>query len=99
MTTYVVRNGIVVDKATGKPSRGGRIAAPRVMSDLPAYKSPRGTGVVEGRAARRNDMAAGDCREVDPSEYRADYQNERYARKHGLEWNSDGVHVRRRADG
>lgn len=39
-----------------------------VMTDLPAYKSPLGTGVIEGRYARREDMKRGDCREVDPSE-------------------------------
>ena len=39
-----------------------------VIGDLPAYKSPLGTGVIEGRSARREDMKRGDCREVDPSE-------------------------------
>jgi hypothetical protein len=44
---------------------------PRVFiwSDLKAYKSPLGTGVIEGRAARREDMKRGNCCEVDPSEY------------------------------
>lgn len=45
--------------------------APRVAvwGDLPAYKSPLGTGMVEGRAARREDLKRGNCREVDPGEF------------------------------
>jgi hypothetical protein len=40
-----------------------------IWGDLPAYKSPLGTGVIEGRAARREDMRRGNCREIDPSEF------------------------------
>ena len=65
---------------SGKGARGGwvprdqveqpkRVAGPMVRSDLPAYKSPLGTGVIDGRAARREDLKRGDCREVDPSEW------------------------------
>lgn len=45
-----------------------RAEGPYIMGDLPAYKSPLGTGVIEGRAARREDLKRGGCREVDPSE-------------------------------
>jgi len=45
-------------------------ASPMIWRDLPAYKSPLGTGVIEGRAARREDLARGNCREVDPSEWK-----------------------------
>lgn len=100
-STIVARNGILVDKATGAPivSRRARIYAPRVQSDLPAYVSPRGTGVIEGRAARRNDMAAGNVRETDPSEWKDGFQNERFAKKRGLEWQPEGQHVKRIGDG
>lgn len=40
-----------------------------VMSDLPGYRSPLGTGWIEGRAARREDLKRGNCREVDPGEW------------------------------
>lgn len=41
---------------------------PSIQRDLPAYRSPTGSGVIEGRAARREDLARSGCREVDPSE-------------------------------
>lgn len=41
---------------------------PSIHRDLPAYRSPLGTGWIEGRAARREDMKRGGVREVDPSE-------------------------------
>lgn len=39
-----------------------------MLRDLPGYRSPLGTGWIEGRRARREDMARGGVREVDPSE-------------------------------
>ena len=73
--------------------RATRVAGPMVRSDLPAYKSPLGTGWIDGRAARREDLKRGDCREVDPSEWTqqrdygsktdADAAHERYQRKSG----------------
>ena len=47
-----------------------RAVAPMIQSDLPAYKSPLGTGWVEGRTARREEMKRHNVREVDPSEFR-----------------------------
>lgn len=44
------------------------LACPQVMSDAAAYLSPLGTGEIDGRYARREDMKRGNCREVDPSE-------------------------------
>lgn len=52
-----------------KPSlRRSKPTGPYMVTDIPAYRSPLGTGVIEGRSARREDMARGECREVDPSE-------------------------------
>jgi hypothetical protein len=80
MTTYVLRNGVLVEKHKAPP----RNAAPYVLSDLPAYKSPLGTGVIDGRAARREDLKRGGCREVDPSEHKVEgYYTEKYARAAG----------------
>jgi hypothetical protein len=39
-----------------------------IRRDLPAYRSPVTGDWIEGRAARREDLARNDCREVDPSE-------------------------------
>lgn len=39
-----------------------------VWSDLPAYRSPVTGAWIEGRAARREDLARTNSREVDPSE-------------------------------
>lgn len=62
---------------------------PFIVSDIPAYKSPLGTGLIDGRAARREDLRRGGCREVDPSEYRPTYHNKEFARKLGKEWAGD----------
>ena len=86
MTLYVWREGVgFVDKRTGERMAvpKGVVSAPRVLSDLPAYMSPLGTGMIEGRAARREDLARGNCREVDPGEWKPAYLNEKFARKHG----------------
>lgn len=70
MTTYVLRNGRLVDKSTGEPTPdvSDGILTPQVLSDLPAYYSVASGQWVEGRAARRDDLARTGCREVDPSE-------------------------------
>jgi len=74
MTIYVLRDGRYVDKRTGEPmlsdaDRAKPIAAPMVVSDLPAYASPLGDGVIEGRAARREHFKRTNTREVDKSEW------------------------------
>lgn len=66
MTRYVY------DKITGRvvpmTEAVRSVAGPYIMPDLPAYRSPLGTGVIEGRRQRREDLARGECREIDPSE-------------------------------
>ncbi len=44
--------------------------SPFIWSDLEGYQSPVGTGWVEGRAARREDLKRSGCREVAPSEFK-----------------------------
>jgi hypothetical protein len=61
MGVFVFRDGQYVDKRTGVPmlsaeERAKPIAAPMVASDLPAYASPLGDGVIDGRYARREHM-------------------------------------------
>jgi hypothetical protein len=96
MTTYVWRDGRFVDKKTGGPmaTQHYGVAHPYVMSDLPAYVSPLGDGVVEGRAARREHLKRNGCREVDPSEYKPTYLNREFAAKHGKTWDQDGARDR-----
>jgi hypothetical protein len=70
MTTYVMRDGKLVDKHTGEPTPdvSDGILTPQILSDLPAYYSVASGKWVDGRAARRDDLARTGCREVDPSE-------------------------------
>ena len=51
-----------------EPAALAPAVAPHVWGDLPPYMSPLGTGEIDGRRARREDMARGGAREVDPSE-------------------------------
>lgn len=86
MTRYIWKGDKFVERSTGTPMHkpfDGEICKPAVRSDLPAYVSPVTRQVIEGRAARREDLARTGCREVDPSEYRPQYQNRRFAMKHG----------------
>ena len=53
---------------------------PTVIRDTPAYVSPVSRKVVEGRAARREDLRRSGCREVDPSEFTPTYFTEKYAK-------------------
>lgn len=74
MPVFVFRDGQYVDKRTGEPmlsaeDRAKPLAAPRVISDLPAYASPLGDGVIDGRAARREHFRRTNTREVDKSEW------------------------------
>lgn len=64
MTRYVW------DKERGwvAPRAKKRSAGPYIMGDTPAYLSPLGNGVIDGRRQRREDMKRSGCREVDPSE-------------------------------
>jgi hypothetical protein len=66
--TYVFRDGKVIPKSEAKPI----VVAPHIWSDLPDYKSPLGTGVISGRAARREDLKRHNCVEVDPGHWKPD---------------------------
>lgn len=57
---------------------------PHVRGDLPAYRSPVTGKIIEGRAARREDLARSGCREVDPSEYKPVYRNYRFCQERRL---------------
>ncbi len=86
MSTYVRRHGRLVNKRTGEPMLKDdetlSVAMPFVLGDLPDYVSPLGSGVISGRAARREDLKRHGCREVDPSEYTPEYRNARLERRY-----------------
>ena len=82
---YVWKDGHFVHRSTGEPmlpTGERRIACPSIMPDLPAYASPLGDGMIEGRSARREHLKRNGCREVEPGEFRPSYQSkaERAAR-------------------
>lgn len=56
----------------------------QVIPDIQPYESPLGTGEISSRRARREEMKRHNVREVDPSEFKPKYTNERFARKYGL---------------
>jgi hypothetical protein len=64
---------------------------PFIVSDTPTYISPVTGKAVDGRAARREDLKRSGCREVDPSEFKPVYRNERFAKKNGLKLGGDSV--------
>jgi hypothetical protein len=73
---FVDRDG----KAMEAPDR---VCLPMIASDLPAYPSPLGTGMIEGRAARREELKRSGCREVDPSEFKPKFVNKSWAKRRG----------------
>lgn len=93
MTSYVFdpKDGKLVPSALYYAKKYGEVSAkqanlpmPYVRGDLPAYKSPVTGKVVDGRAARREDLARSGCREVDPSEYKPIYKNYAFCQAKGL---------------
>jgi hypothetical protein len=93
MTSYVFdpKDGKLVPSALYYAKKYGEVAAkmsnlpmPYVRGDLPAYKSPVTGKVIEGRAARREDLARSGCREVDPSEYKPNYRNYEFCQRNRL---------------
>jgi len=65
---YVFRNGQLIEKPADEP----RAAGPMIMRDCPEYRSPLGTGLITSRSHRREDLKRGNCREVDPGEWKPD---------------------------
>lgn len=94
MTTIaIIRDGkfYLADEPIPERARGprGSVPVPYLTRDLPAYKSPLGDGVIEGRAARREHLKRTGKREVDPSEFKPSYVNPSVAKKLGEELTVD----------
>ena len=70
------------------PERTG-ICAPRVMSDIPEYRSPIDGTLITSRSQRRYDLEKNGCVEMDPPKKKRGYKNPRFAKKHGLTLNEE----------
>lgn len=55
-----------------------------VIKDIEPYESPLGTGLIGSRRERREELKRHGLREVDPSEFKTTFQNERFMQKHGI---------------
>jgi hypothetical protein len=69
MTRFVYRAGCWRDPHTNEPMElplGDVICAPQVISDTPEYRSPIDGRLIDGRAARREDLKRNDCVEAGP---------------------------------
>jgi hypothetical protein len=86
-TKFVWFNGDWVDVAEFGPRPAS--VFPMIVRDTPAYVSPVTKRVIDGRAARREDLKRSGCREVDPSEFKPVYRNPEFAKKHGLQLGGD----------
>ncbi len=84
---YVWRGGQFVNKRTGKPmeTHHDGISMPMIRSDYEAYYSHASGKMIEGRTARRDDLARTGCREVDPSEGPKTVRSKKLAHRLGLE--------------
>lgn len=87
VTRYVWRGGQFINKETGEPMQttGDGICAPMIQSDYEAYYSPASGKMVEGRTARRDDLARTGCRPLEPSEGPKTCKSEKWAKRLGLE--------------
>ena len=88
----------LVDRDTYYASKFASTAAnvsdlpmPYIRSDLPAYVSPVTGKRIEGRAARREDLARTGCREVDPSEHKPIYKDYEFCQKRRLPYMGSDV--------
>lgn len=80
----VAKEDYYAAKAARDVAKVSSLPMPYIRSDLPAYISPVTRKPIEGRAARREDLARSGCREVDPSEYKPVYKNYEFCQKYRL---------------
>lgn len=91
MTKYVYRNGDWFNKETGeRMDVPEQVAMPMVQSDYPAYYSHASGKMIEGRRARRDDLARTGCRPFEPDEGPKYATSEKWAKRLGLEHNPEG---------
>jgi hypothetical protein len=87
MATYVMRNGLLVDKHTGERMplpADWKPAKPQIMPDMEPFVSPVSGELIGGRAQRREDMKRHDCidgRDIPRRQY---VMTEKYSKMLGL---------------
>lgn len=87
----VPRDQFYAAKFEAVRAKRSAVAMPYVNGDLPPYPSPVTGKIIEGRAARREDLARSGCREVDPSEYKPVYKDYEFCQKRRLPYQDGDV--------
>lgn len=82
---------VMRSRHNSEPEKRSKIGFPYIRGDLKPYVSPVTGKVIEGRAARREDLARSGCREVDPSEYKPVYRNYEFCQRHRLPYMGSDV--------
>ncbi len=85
--TFVLRDGEFVSKKTGErmPLSGDALATPRIIRDIPEYRSPIDGRPITSRSHRREDLARNGCIEWEPGiGQRAEVKSDRIAKKYGI---------------
>ena len=91
MTVYVLRDGRMVDKATGEPMNQGPhegpFPCPRIVPDIAPYQSPVDGRYIGGRRDKRADLDRHNCIDADELPKREGYgrfKSKKFAAKHGV---------------
>ena len=86
------REGRLVNKRTGEvvPDDNRPISAPQLARDYAPYQSMAGGGMIDGRAAAREDLKRSGCRVMEKGEWNPVYRNPSFARKRGLPLEGEG---------
>ena len=94
--SYVYRDGKLVEKRSGmvlKARSDAPLACPRIIRDIPEYRSPIDGRVIGSRSERREDLKRNNCVEWDaslsPTRGKPIFKNERFARKRNLPFIGD----------
>lgn len=90
MPTYVMRQGRMVDKATGAPmlsedERKRPVPTPMTFGDMEGYESPVDGSWIEGRRARRYDLEKNNCIDANDLRTPKKLKNRRFIEKRGLQ--------------
>jgi len=86
--TYVFKNGQFVSKRSGETlpfDRAAAPCAPRVVADIPEYRSPIDGALITSRSHRREDLKRNGCIEWEPGiGQKAELKNAKLAKKYGV---------------
>lgn len=82
--TFVPRDEYYAARFARTPPKTADLPMPYVRGDIQPYVSPVTGKTIDGRAARREDLARSGCREVDPSECKPLYQNYEFCQRKRL---------------